>query len=371
MAVPETIKAVVIEGDKPVVKSSVKTPKIGKEGLLIKVKAAAGNPTDWKQIAYKIGPQGAISGCDLAGEVVELGPEVELSEFQVGDTVFGFVHGASVKFPDNGAFAEYSALDSKLAIKLPLKPANTSVVPEGPVTTFEAAASLPISLFTAAAVIEGNFKNKQVWEPKEPQHDFPILIWGGATGVGQFLIQLAKRFHGYTKIIAVASKKHEQILKEYGADELFDYHDKDVIEHIKSRYPEIPHLVDAVSNEDTIKQVYKVAASTKPARLVQLMTMSEENIPKADRRSNVTIDGTILYLATGHEVPLGPVTLPASPEYRETIINFLKFIRPKLVSGEIHHIPIKVYKNGLEDVPEVLEAIKMGKNSGEKLVIAL
>ncbi|KAJ4135331.1 Zinc-binding oxidoreductase alcohol dehydrogenase, partial [Fusarium falciforme] len=79
-------------------------------------------------------------------------------------------------------------------------------------------------------------------------------------------------------IIVVASRKHEKLLKEYGADELFDYHDADVIEQIKKKYNNIPYLVDCVSNTETIQQVYKCAADDLDATVVQLTVLTEKDI---------------------------------------------------------------------------------------------
>ncbi|EGA77217.1 YNL134C-like protein [Saccharomyces cerevisiae Vin13] len=209
------------------------------------------------------------------------------------------------------------------------------------------------------------------WKPSKAQRDQPILFWGGATAVGQMLIQLAKKLNGFSKIIVVASRKHEKLLKEYGADELFDYHDADVIEQIKKKYNNIPYLVDCVSNTETIQQVYKCAADDLDATVVQLTVLTEKDIKEEDRRQNVSIEGTLLYLIGGNDVPFGTFTLPADPEYKEAAIKFIKFINPKINDGEIHHIPVKVYKNGLDDIPQLLDDIKHGRNSGEKLVAVL
>ena len=370
MSLPSTMKAVVIEGDKPVVKENVPLPELENGFMLVKPKAVAGNPTDWKHISYKIGPQGSILGCDVAGEVVKLGPGVDSEKFHVGDYVYGFVHGASVRFPTNGAFAEYVALDSGTAYKAPktMKLSGQERIPEGPVTTFEAAASLPVSVTTAGVSLYHEFGLKLDYNGSKPQKDFPVLFWGGATGVGQHLIQIAKQINGYSKIIVVASKKHEQILKEYGADELFDYHDEDVIEQIKSKYPNIQHLVDCVSNTTTIQQTYKCASEDHEATILQLVTLSIKDIQPEDRRDNKKIIGTLLYKAGGRDVPFGNFTLPADPEYRKDTAEVIKFLNAKLDKGDIHHIPIKVYPNGLYDIPQILDDIENNRNSGEKLV---
>ena len=365
------MKAVVIDGDQPVVKE-VPLPPLEDGSFLVKAKAVAGNPTDWKHIAYKIGPQGSILGCDVAGDIVKLGPNVDASKFKVGDKVFGFVHGASVRLPTNGAFAEYVSMDSKLAYHCPPHAtlSGKESIPEGPVSSYEGCVTLPVSLTTAGVALTHNLGNKLEWEPKEAQHDFPILLWGGATAIGQPLIQLAKKLHGYSKIVVVASRKHEAQLKAYGADELFDYHDADVIDQIKAKYPNIQHLIDCVSNPQTIQQVYKCASDSKPATVLQLVTFSIKDIKPEDRRDNVKSIGTLLYVAAGHDVPFGTMTLPKDLVYREDTAKFIHFINPKLQSGDIHHIPVKIY-HGLEGAVQITDDIKNDRNSGEKLVSVL
>ncbi|CAI4612522.1 CEQ_1a_G0038600.mRNA.1.CDS.1 [Saccharomyces cerevisiae] len=341
VAIPETMKAVVIEDGKAVVKEGVPIPELEEGFVLIKTLAVAGNPTDWAHIDYKVGPQGSILGCDAAGQIVKLGPAVDPKDFSIGDYIYGFIHGSS------------------------------DVLPAGPVRSLEGAATIPVSLTTAGLVLTYNLGLDLKWKPSTPQRNGPILLWGGATAVGQSLIQLANKLNGFTKIIVVASRKHEKLLKEYGADELFDYHDIDVVEQIKHKYNNISYLVDCVANQNTLQQVYKCAADKQDATVVELTNLTEENVKKENRRQNVTIDRTRLYSIGGHEVPFGGITFPADPEARRAVTEFVKFINPKISDGQIHHIPARVYKNGLYDVPHILEDIKIGKNSGEKLVAVL
>ena len=365
------MKAIVISGDVPALKE-IPLPPLEEGCVLLKTKAIAGNPTDWKHIAFKIGPQGSILGCDVAGEIVKLGEGVDTNEFHLGDHVFGFVHGASVRLPTNGAFAEYVSLDSTLAYHCPpnCDVSGKDSLSEGPVTNYEGCVTLPVSLTTAGVALTHNLGNKLEWEPSKPQHDFPILLWGGATAIGQPLIQLAKKLHGYTKIVVVASKKHEKQLKAYGAEELFDYHDADVIEQIRTKYPNLQHLIDCVSNKQTIQQVYKCASHDAPATVLQLVTYSIKDIKEEDRRENVKITGTLLYVAAGHDVPFGSFTIPKDLVYREDTRKFIKFINPKLLAGDIHHIPVKIYK-GLESAIQITDDIKNDRNSGTKLVAVL
>jgi NADPH:quinone reductase-like Zn-dependent oxidoreductase len=73
------------------VKSDVPLPRLRDDYILVKTKAVALNPTDWKAVEGRPDP-GAISGCDYAGVVEEVGKNVT-TPFKKGDRVAGMVHG--------------------------------------------------------------------------------------------------------------------------------------------------------------------------------------------------------------------------------------------------------------------------------------
>lgn len=85
-----SMKAIaVIEGRKAVI-TDVPVPH-GRDGwVLVKVKAVAINPTDWKHIDHGHADPGALIGCDYAGVVEKVGANVA---FEKGDRIAGFVHG--------------------------------------------------------------------------------------------------------------------------------------------------------------------------------------------------------------------------------------------------------------------------------------
>lgn len=84
--------AIVIEAPKKAVKASVPIPKLRDDYILVKVKAVALNPTDWKHVDYMNLSKGARIGCDYAGIVEEVGSKVT-KPFKKGDRVAGFAHG--------------------------------------------------------------------------------------------------------------------------------------------------------------------------------------------------------------------------------------------------------------------------------------
>jgi NADPH:quinone reductase-like Zn-dependent oxidoreductase len=58
-----------------------------------------------------------------------------------------------------------------------------------------------------------------------------ILIWAGSTTVGLYAISLA-RLAGIP-IISTASPHNHELVKRFGANEVFDYRDPDVLSKIK------------------------------------------------------------------------------------------------------------------------------------------
>lgn len=368
MSLPSTMKAVVIGNSKPAIKDDLPLPNLPKGYMLLKTLAVAGNPSDWKHCTYNWGPAGAIIGVDVAGEIVKLGEGVE--DFKIGEKVYSFVHAASHETPGNGTFAKYVAVDSKLSFKtIPdIKISGKDSLPEGGVKTLEGAASIPCSWLTAGATLFHHMKLNLTWEPKDVQIERPVLIWGGATALGQSIIQLLKKVNGCSKIVVVASKKHEAQLKTYGADELFDYHDADVIDQIKAKYDNFAYLLDCVSTPSTFNQVYQCGSSKYESTIIGYNVLTIDDIEPQYRNDKIKVDGVIIYAALGLEFKLGEFFFPADQEYRETVIKFIKFVNPYLNDGSLHHVPIKVYKNGFESLLEILSDIKEGRNSGEKLV---
>jgi NADPH:quinone reductase-like Zn-dependent oxidoreductase len=169
--------------------------------VLIKIHAAAVNPLDVHML--KGGPlifrllfgRGKLKrpGVDCAGVVEAVGPAV--TEFKVGDAVFGTCRGA---------FAEYAiAPDSKLAAK-----------PGG--VPFEDAAACPVAALTA---VQGLRKQGRI----QPGQN--VLINGASGGVGTFAVQLAKIFGAH--VTAVCSARNRDLVRSLGADHLIDYAQED------------------------------------------------------------------------------------------------------------------------------------------------
>jgi NADPH2:quinone reductase len=141
--------------------------KTGPGQLKVRVLAAGFNPIDTKIRSglAPIAPESGVLGCDLCGEVVEVGSEV--SGCQVGDRVFGFVGGARHL---SGALAKEVVVDANLVALAPRSgsAAEIACLPVTGITALEALGRLMAS--------EGS----------------RLLILGGSGGVGQLAVQIAK-----------------------------------------------------------------------------------------------------------------------------------------------------------------------------------
>lgn len=168
-------------------------PAPGRGHLLVRVAASSVNPIDCKlrRRGGALVPEPAILGCDFAGTVVALGDGV--TEFVVGERVFGC--GGGVAGCAGGALAELLAVDAEV----------TAPIPD--VLSFAEAGALPLVSLTA-------------WQALQRCGAGPgahVLIRGGAGGVGQVAIQLARTMG--CEIWATSRDPAKlPLLNEFGAD---------------------------------------------------------------------------------------------------------------------------------------------------------
>lgn len=194
--------------------AEIAKPVVTDDSVIVRVRAAAVNAYDWHMlrghpyiVRTEIGlrrPKVAGMGVDLAGTVEAVGRNV--TEFRVGDDVYGEC---------GGAFAEF--VDARVT-GLALKPTNP---------TFEEAAAVPMAGFTALQALrdKGGLAAGQ-----------RVLVNGAAGGVGTFAVQLAKAFGA--EVTGVCGPAHVDMVRSIGADEVVDYSKED--------FTRVPHRFDLV-----------------------------------------------------------------------------------------------------------------------------
>jgi len=185
--------------------------------LLVKIKAIAVNPVDYK-IRQKVSPAEGnykVLGWDAVGEVIATGEAA--TQFKLGDVVY-----YAGDLNRQGSNAEYQLVDERL---VGTKPKS--------LTDAEAAA-LPLTTITAWEILFEHLSIQQQSPDSTEKSDEVILVVGAAGGVGSILIQIAKAITGAT-IIATASRESSQTwVKKLGA-----HH---VVDHTKPLQPQIEAL---------------------------------------------------------------------------------------------------------------------------------
>lgn len=181
----------------------IERPSPSADEVLVRVRATAVAGDDWhlmQGLPYvarlEAGirkPKRRVPGRDVAGSVEAVGDRVD--GFRPGDEVFGWFEGA---------FAELAAVP---AGALAPKPANL---------TFEEAAAVPISGFTALQALR---------DKGEVSEGDEVLVIGASGGVGTFAVQIAKSLGA--RVTGVCGAANAELVRELGADEVIDYRTKD------------------------------------------------------------------------------------------------------------------------------------------------
>src|SRR5438045_2041684 len=190
------MKAVRIErygGEEVMELVEMERPKPGAGQVLVKVRAAAVNPVDWKirdglGELFRMKPP-LILGCEVAGTV-----ETGSGNLAPGDEVYGYLGTHS------GGYAEYAAAPATEFVSKPKQ------------VDFDTAASVPVGALTAW---QATFDLGQLASGQR------ILITGASGAVGSMAVQLAKAKGAH--VIGLASGKNEEFVRKLGADEFIDY----------------------------------------------------------------------------------------------------------------------------------------------------
>lgn len=196
-------------------------PEPSEADVLVRVHAAGINPPDlYLRDGYRALPPEwqpnpefpLILGTDISGVVAAVGGAV--SEFAVGDEVYGMVRFPADVMKGSGAYAEYVCVP---ASELALRPAGIDHV---------RSAGAPMSLLTAWQFLidlghDAANPFQSVAHVPVPLDGRTVLVNGAGGGVGHLAVQIA-RWKG-AKVIAVASSKHEDLLLSLGADVFIDY----------------------------------------------------------------------------------------------------------------------------------------------------
>ncbi|MDA2803291.1 NADP-dependent oxidoreductase [Nocardiopsis suaedae] len=213
------------------VEKEVPAPGLGE--VLVRVRAAGVNPTDYKHRSGRrfLGDPPYVLGWDVSGVVVAVGIGVTL--YRPGDEVFGmlpYAYGA-------GSHAEYVTGPTRAFAP---KPSSLDHVH---------AAAVPLAALTAwqALVDTADLKAGQ-----------KVLVHAAAGGVGHFAVQIAKARGA--RVVGTASARKHDFVKGLGADEVVDYTSQDFTEAVS----DADAVLETVSPDNALRSL----DSLKPGGIV-------------------------------------------------------------------------------------------------------
>jgi len=213
------MKAVVLKGYGAVENlevTDVPEPKVGPREVKVRVGAASINPVDYKARrgdlrAWMPLDLPAILGRDAAGEVVEVGSEVDA--FAVGDRVMGLVWQA---------YAEFVVAPAESFAKM---------LPE---MEMDEAGALPLVGLTGAQLIE---------DTMDVQEGNVVLVTGAVGSVGRVAVFAAKQRGA--KVIAGVRSSQKQMAEALDAESIIALDDPNELSHL----PPLDAIADTVNGQ--------------------------------------------------------------------------------------------------------------------------
>ncbi|KZF23467.1 GroES-like protein [Xylona heveae TC161] len=342
------------EGDFVVREAPYWTP--GPDDILVRNKAVAINPMDWKIKLFgkhipfpRTFP--AIIGADVAGEVAEVGENV--TKFKKGDRVIGKANYVATDHPSTGAFQHYTVCPAS----------GSAILPDS--ISFAAGSVLPLAISTAAM---GLYPPHRLGLPlPSPSSDAKkgkiLLVWGGSSSCGSAAIQLAAA--SGARVIATASAKNFAFVKSVGAEEVVDYNDDEekvvqrLVERIRAMQgsskdnEDIYGAIDAIGEDKTWRATAQVLHGLGGGKVVSFLPWGHEGAPEG-----VEVQGL------NDTSSLGKLT-----DINEAVWG--RFVPEGLKNGALKAVPAPiVVGKSLDALPEEIMKSQAGVSAG-KLVIEL
>ncbi|KAJ8096449.1 chaperonin 10-like protein [Lipomyces tetrasporus] len=351
MPAPTNQAAWLIEADTPLQVDDAPLPTAGPGELVVKNAAIAINPLDchMQDSGVFVQQWPAILGCDVAGEVYEVGPDAQ--RFKTGDRVIGHAINLVSGRPQDGAFALYTVIPADKAAILP----DAISFTDGVVVPFALEAAVcALSLKVPGVAMPGVSTPAFGLPYPSLQHPVPssgktLVVYGGSSSVGSMTTQLATA--AGIDVISIAGAHNFDFSKRCGAAQVFDHKDPLVADKVieavgKSGQNEFVGIFDAIATPETYAHDLAILAKLGGGHLACV------HPPPADVPVNVK---------AGMIFAINDVTTPVWKDY----------VTPALQAGKLQCLPPPtVIGKGLEHIQDALKKSKAGV-SATKLVVEL
>lgn len=330
---------------------------------LLPVIVSGSNPKDWKAGAMR-GLE-LNTGDDIAGTVHSVGADV--TGFHPGDRVMAF----HVMRDPHGSYAEYAVAPAHTTAHLPAS------------VSYEEGAAIPLAALTAAVGLFVRLELPAPWNGgaqdgfaakdentavsksgfgvggKPLQRAGPVVVYGAATAVGAYAIQLCKRA-GIGPLICIAGRGIpfvEGLIDKKAGDVIIDYRQGDdaVVAGIKAALKpgeELKYCFDAVAEHNSAQNVCKVMTASG-ARITGVLPYPEGSWLPSGVQTSLTMVGDV----HGLQTDFGAAA-------------FL-LLAKGLQEGWFKAHPQTVVPGGLAGVQGALADLKAGKASATKYVFRI
>ncbi|KAF2236900.1 putative zinc-binding alcohol dehydrogenase domain-containing protein cipB [Viridothelium virens] len=326
-------------------------PTAGSGELVVKNAAIAINPLDchMQDSGVFVQQWPAIFGCDVAGEVYEVGADVQ--RFKKGDRIIGHAVNLVSGRPQDGAFALYTVV---LAGKAAILPSAISFT-DGAVVPFALEAAVCVLSLKAPGVAMAGVPTPALGLPypsllrPTPSLGKMLVVYGGSSSVGSMTTQLAAATGIH--VISIAGAHNFDFSKHCGATQVFDHKDPSVVEKVieairESGRHEFVGIFDAIATPETYEHDLTILAKLGGGHLASV------HPPPANVPDNVKA-GMIF-----------AVNDIATPVWRD-------YVTPALETGKLQCLPPPtIVGKGLEHIQDAMKKSKAGV-SATKLVVEL
>ncbi|KAG8525576.1 putative secondary metabolism biosynthetic enzyme [Bacidia gigantensis] len=346
-------EALVSAGPKvQVIDSTIPVPEA--DQVVIKVVISGTNPKDWKRAENN--EKALNTGDDIAGVVHTVGSDV--TEFKTGDRVAAF---HQMQAP-HGSFAEYALSFAHTTFHLPKK------------TSFEEAATIPLAAMTSAFGLYQGLDLPLPWHPAKER--LPLIIYGAASAVGSFAIQLAIQSNIHPLIcVAGKSTSHvESLIDKSKGDQVLDYRVgndqlvQSLAAAVKNAGGSIEHAFDCICEHGSYLNIAQVLNKETGKIAVILPLKDYSDIPK-----NITPIRTYVGGSQEETDTIYPSNKDTGTQVgnQDFAFAFFRYFGRGLLKGYFKGHPYEVVPGGLHGVEKALTDLKNGRASAVKYVLRL
>jgi NADPH:quinone reductase len=339
-------------------------PRPRADEVVIKVEYAGSNPKDWRVLEIFGGASN--QGDDVSGIVYDTGSDV--TEFKKGDRVMGF----HVMLAPHGTWAEYSVVPAHTTAHLPattsfertfvlFPPRTCTTVSQldalKPLTSGIEGAAIPLAALTAAVGLYSRLRLPEPWRPARDSEAIPLVIYGAASAVGAYTLQLAIKSNIHP-LICVAGNSQDYVksfIDPSKGDTVVDYRlgNEAVVESIRKalKGAKLLHAFDAVSEKGSYQNLSKILEKGSKMALV-LPDIDATEIPDY-------IEASFTGVGCVHE------------DEKDFGFVYFRYMARGLQQGWFKPHPTRVVPGGLGGVQHAIKELKEGRVNAQKLVLKI